>query len=456
MKHLVAFLPVFLIFLPACSDESEETALDSETPITYSFESRFQEGESVSYSGQTLRHVLISDLTDYVGSLNETLETTPGFDASVVEATLLSYYEFDSDTQGENSLRLTSEPPLLQTNYDSISKGKDLFGKVAGQDAGGEKDHKDWSTEFVGWKDESISSSGGSISSPDGLLRAFFATIGQNAQLQANLDESRAGLSTAQTALGQDLEQLTQKFLLGAITFSQAADDYLDEGLSGDNTAADEGSTYSVLEHSWDEAFGYFGASRDYLKQSDADISAGVRKDSNGDNLIDLTSEFNFGVSVNAAKRDVGSLSGTNFREQAMSAFLEGRALIAQEAPASEIAVQAKRAVNAWENSLAATCVHYINEVLTDQERLGSDEYDFSNHAKHWSELKGFALAFQFNPDSPFADGDFALFHDYLKDAPVLEGATDEEKLAFLVDLIKARDLLQKTYQLSADDVENW
>ena len=47
-------------------------------PDTYAFESRFSAGESsIRHTGQTARHLLISDLKDYVGGL--TAEVDGGF-----------------------------------------------------------------------------------------------------------------------------------------------------------------------------------------------------------------------------------------------------------------------------------------------------------------------------------------------------------------------------------------
>jgi hypothetical protein len=68
------------------------------------------------------------------------------------------------------------------------------------------------------------------------------------------------------TEQGHDLQQLIQKFLGVAIGFSQGADDYTDDdtegkGLMATHSEAADGKAYTALEHAWDEAFGYFGAS---------------------------------------------------------------------------------------------------------------------------------------------------------------------------------------------------
>ncbi len=448
-------------FFSACASDSDPAApgepVDGEAPDTYEFESRFQEDESsVSYSGQIFRHLLIADLTTFIQGLGDEIESNADFDPTTVEDSLLGYYEFDSGTSGSNPILLSTDPETLQEVYDDVSSDKNLFEKIAGQDSGGAKDHKDWSSEFVGWNDDSVAEFGGDINSPDGLIRAFFATIAQNAQLQVDGDPSRDGLSTYQTAKGQDLAQLVQKFLLGAVAFSQGADDYLDEGLESDNSESDEGAAYSALEHAWDEGFGYFGASRSYLEQSDADIADGAALDANDDGKIDLLSEYNWGASTNAAKRDAGSTSGTDLTSEAMEAFLQGRFLISQEADVEEIRAQADIAVLAWEKSLAATAVHYINDTLADQAAMGSDDYSFADHAKHWSELKGFSLAFQFNPNSPLSASDFAELHELIGDAPVLEDASEDELSDYEDDLLAARELLQNAYEFETEDVENW
>ena len=49
--------------------------------------------------------------------------------------------------------------------------------------------------------------------------------------------------------------------------------------------------------------------------------------------------------------------------------------------------------------------------------------YSFDDHAKHWSELKGFALNLQFNPRSAVSDADFVQLHAHIGQAPSLSGA---------------------------------
>ena len=72
------------------------------------------------------------------------------------------------------------------------------------------------------------------------------------------------------------------------------------------------------------------------------------------------------------------------------------------------------------------------------------DDYSFRDHAKHWSELKGLALGFQFNPRSPLGETDFAQLHELIGQAPALEGSTNAD--TYRTKLLEARALLADRY----------
>jgi hypothetical protein len=448
-------------------------------PATYAFESRFMSGvSSVSYSGQTARHVLISDLNAFIGGLNGGISagTYPPGGGGVTEELVLAdlnyYFENTAAERGSDAIRLSTTPAATQSTYGDLSGTAFLIEKLAGNDTS--TDHRTWATEFVGFGDAaSFRGASLDISNPTVTLRAFFSTIAANAVDAYNgADRTAPGhtgaLPVHVTSDGLDLQQLTQKFLLGAIAFSQGADDYLDDdvadkGLLSPNTQSGT-SAYSGLEHAWDEGFGYFGAARDYGTY-DRSVIAGSSpyRDSDSNGQIDLFSEFNFGASTNAAKRDLGSAASamTNFVGQADSAFRTGRALIAaagdevSEDELAAIRVQRDLAVEAWESALAATIVHYINEVLQDMGRFGTGEYVFLDHAKHWSELKGFALGLQFNPRSPLLTEDageerFVTLHELLGDRPVLSDGESVEITEYRANLLAARALLGTAYGFDA------
>jgi hypothetical protein len=259
------------------------------------------------------------------------------------------------------------------------------------------------------------------------------------------------------TPEGQDLSQLLEKFIRGAVNFSQGSDDYLDDdtedkGLLTSHAQGD--SAYTDLEHAWDEGFGYFGAARNYGDWTDVDIADVGHMDVDGDGSIDLLTEVNWGHSINAAKRDKGAVAATDFTQQAWDGFYGGRQLLSETAGTDltdtqldELRAFRDDAVAGWENGISATCVHYINDVLQDMAVMDDDStYSFANHAQHWSELKGFALGLQFNPTSPLSDEDFTHLHTLIGDAPVLGDASATDQADYADALIEARGVLMDAY----------
>ena len=89
-------------------------------------------------------------------------------------------------------------------------------------------------TAMIGWSDEV---------SPTNLVDTWFQAVADAAEARSingtavydpsvsEADRTDDKLPIYVTAAGLDYQQLLQKFLLGAVTFSQGADDYLDQGL---------------------------------------------------------------------------------------------------------------------------------------------------------------------------------------------------------------------------------
>jgi hypothetical protein len=428
----------------------------------YEFESRFVEGESsVSSSGQIARHALISAMKTHIGGLTARVD-----DGSLVaaEGTVASelnlFFDCPEDACEGESTGITTMPGASQSTIGDISGGKNLVGKIAGNDATGQ--HKDWTQAFVGWGDGVT---------PEGLVRTWIGMLDAAAVARSNnlIPNDPSGMAIDKiyvTPEGHDLAQLLQKFLLGAVAFSQGADDYLDDdiegkGLLASNDSAVEGKSYSNLEHNWDEGFGYFGAARNYMNYTDDEIAGkGGREDyqgyhdTNGDEAIDLTTEYNFGHAVNAAKRDRGH--SINLTMEAFRGFHMGRTIInnasgaLSEEQMSELKVHRDAALSAWEKAIAATVVHYINDVVGDME---AEDYSFYDHAKHWSEMKGFALSFQFNRRSPLSSEDFGRVHAAMGTAPELNPDNFE---TYTMGLLMARGLIAAAYQFSEQDVTDW
>lgn len=443
---------------------------------TYKFASKFIDGESsVSYSGQIARQVLILELVNYISSgLQADIDSNTINNAAEAKTKLMRMYaatDLEWDEDADDTLTATTTPDATQTSLRAISGSyKNLQKKIAGKDATGQT--KNWDTDFVGWNAK------GSVT-PDTLVQHFFDLLAANADKEANgiVRTDITGANITKLYLqddGTDLKQLVQKFLLGAVNYSQGTDDYLDNDVDGKgllSTNTDGGKAYSSLEHQFDEGFGYFGAARDYNDYSDDEIAKKDGRadwqgshDTNGDEKIDFQSEYNFGHSQNAAKRDRNTSPATDFTKTAFDAFLAGRKIIndaaGNELTADEMTAlltQRDIAVQTWEKAIAATVVHYINDTIDDLELLGGAEYssgDYADLAKHWSELKGFALSLQFNPHSLLSDADFALVQDKIGMAPVL---TQGEVAAYKVELLAARDILKAAYSFDdANVTDTW
>jgi len=453
----------------SATDTDTDTAPDTGTDTLpegagYGFTGR-DGTTSVVYDGQVFRHLLIVDMKTHLGEL--TARVDGGFFPVPGEVTdeLDFYFSFDSDTSSTVEHLFVTDPAAVQTTYGEVSGGKDLVSKIAGNDPAGQ--HRDWSTEFVGWSEEGVTT-------PESLVRHWFDQIDAAAVARSNGDiplgpDGAPVASVYLTAQGQDLQQLLQKFLAGSVTFSQGTDDYLDDDLEGQgllasHAALEEGKPYTALEHAWDEGFGYYGASRDYCSGDDEVVASPGWSDTwLADGAIDLLTEVCWHHSTNAAKRDLGAVVPTDFSGQAFQGFVGGRALLASTGedlnPGQLAELQGYRdqAVRAWEDAIAASVVHYLNAVLQDMGNFGTESYDFATHAKNWSELKGFALSFQFNPRSPLSDEAFALLHERLGLAPVLPTADPATIEAYRAGLLEARADLGTAYgfdpaNLGADD----
>ena len=404
-----------------------------------------------------MRQVQIAELTRFIGSLTGAADGG-SLDPNQVRSDLDFFFEYDP-AGADTMLGFDTTPPTAQQTLGDVGSDQTLRGKVAGNDAVGQ--HEDWSTAFLGGSEPGLS--------PEGQIEAWFDELEVLAveRFQGNAVQRPSGGPVDEvfvTADGRDLQQLIQKFLLGAVAYSQGTDDYLDDDEPGKGLLSpderDGDAPYTSLEHQWDEGLGYFGAARNYGDYSDEEIAgkggrdgwANGYNDADGDGAIDLGSEFNFGASTNAAKRDLGANVATDFTEQAFQAFLEGRAILAAsdgdlgEEMRSRLLDARDRAVDAWERAIAATAVHYFNDTLQDMNAFGSGDYVFEDHAKHWSELKGFLLSLQFNPRAQISDTDLEEALILVGGAPVLATAEQSDIDMYATDLLQARSIVVNAY----------
>ncbi len=475
----IAQLSLAAALVLGCGDNLNPTAEPDAgaggIPEIYEFESRFSPGESsVAYNGQLFRQLLIDGYKAELGSWTGKIDNEGAIrSASEWLEELNFFFRFDSATSLGVELAVGLEEDTVQSTWRDISSGASLIEKLAGEDD--VTDHKDWDGDgepagatgsLVGWSE-------GPARTPLELVDYWMGLLAEQAAgrpLSIPVDPFGNDIEEVHiTSKGQDLRQISQKFLSGAVIFSQATDDYLDSGTAGkglDSTnLQNDDKPYSTLEHTWDEGFGYFGAARSYGVMS-PDERAMSTVDVDGDGAIDLKTEYNTGMSKNASKRDLASHPGaeTDFAGQVIGALIAGRHIVwtaaGSELTTSELAdLDAERniVVDQWASVFAASVIHYINAVIAEMGKINGTVggYSFTEHAKLWGELKGFALAFQFNPRTKLSDVDFERLHALLGDAPVVT-SVEAELDDYRDNLLAARALIGDAHGFATANVEAW
>ncbi|MFY0613008.1 MAG: DUF4856 domain-containing protein [Hyphomicrobiaceae bacterium] len=342
---------------------------------------------SVSYSGQIARHTLHDSLKKLAGFGSGKPDTE-------LRAKMMSYFKGKDAGRAIIAPKTNGLFAVKQSAIEEISKGKNLAGKT-----------------FKG----TITGMPNNMTGPE--LVEFWIN---------KASEANKGLDTAN---GYNYPQLISKFVMGAVSYNQAVDNYLDELLTADKKPNDrpysKGAAYTGKEHVWDEAFGYFGTPAhtlsltpkqvyDIAKQREGAVKAA---DANGDGKIDLKTEMTFGPAYYAAGFDAsvyGKSNGTKYLHTITRAFVDGRKLIASANGAKLTDSQRAKLIGYasvvrenWQRVLAEATFKYAGSVYKDMTKLktirdakGDPSKVLKNYIKHWGELKGFALALQTGKDN--------------------------------------------------------
>ncbi len=338
---------------------------------------------STAYTGQIARHVLHDSLKKLAGSGN-------GKPDANLKSKMLSYYK--NKDKGRVIIAPKTKGPFVvkQTGVDDISKGKNLIGKT-------------YKGTITGMPNNMTGS---------GLVEFW---IGKASAANKGVD----------MANGYNYPQLISKFIMGAVSYNQAVDNYLDEKLSAKKKPNDKpykkGAPYTGKEHSWDEAFGYFGTPAHTMhltpkqvyeiakmgKKSKPPENALKFADHNKDGKVDLKTEMTFGPAYYAAGFDKGGK--TKYLHTITKAFLDGRKLITEangkkltDAQRSTLKGYAATISSNWQKVLAEATHKYAGSVYNDMSKLktimeskGDTSKQLKKYIKHWGELKGFSLALQ-------------------------------------------------------------
>ena len=330
--------------------------------------------DSTSYTGQVARHVLHNSLKKLAGKGN-------GNPNPELKATMMSYYS--SKDAGRKIIDPTSkgEFKVKQTMVDEISKGKNLKGKTY-----------------------------------KGLVNGFPGQMSGPEVFEFLIDKASSSNKGFDPVTGYNYPQLISKFMMGAVFYSQAVDNYLDEKMGADNKQNNKpykkGAHYTGKEHSWDEAFGYFGAPA-HAMALNAKQAYGIAKrkdvkvaDANGDGVVDLKTEMTFAHAYYAADSDK---AGTKYMHTIVDAFIKGRQLI-RDADGAALTDQQRAKLMSyvkviktnWERVIAEAAFKYAGSCYKDLEKLrtivesnGDASKAFAAYGKHWGELKGFLMALE-------------------------------------------------------------
>ena len=323
---------------------------------------------SESYSGQMARHGLHNSVKNLI-SKGAGLGQTQAY--------------FSGKAEGRAIIDPVSKGgfPVLQTQIDELSKGKNLSGKTY-----------------------------------KGLITGMPGGLTGLELLELMMDKAAQTDNGFDPLTGYDYTQLISKFAMGAVFYNQAVDSYLDEKLDKPNNKAyKEGTAYTGKEHVWDEAFGYFGAPAHALELTAAEVygiakqkpESFAKADYNGDGKVSLVNEMAYAHAYYAASFDKGGK--TQYLHTIVQAFVDGRSLIASangetltDAQLSELMGYTDIIKTQWQRLIAEAVFKYAGSVYGDIEKLetiveanGDAVKAYRNYAKHWGELKGFALALE-------------------------------------------------------------
>jgi hypothetical protein len=188
--------------------------------------------------------------------------------------------------------------------------------------------------------------------------------------------DGQAGVLTSGTssylfdANGRDMAEIVEKSVMGAVFMYQALNVYFGDGkMNVDNTTAvNTGASeyYTLMEHHWDEAFGYFGV--------DVNFPAVVADRFWGEYCQKQNATLNSNADM-------------------MNNFLKGRAAISGNVIADrDAAITAIR--TKWEDISANQAIAYINSAIG---YFGNDE---AKYLHVLSEVYGFAWNIRYAADS--------------------------------------------------------
>ena len=394
MKNYLLLLPLALISFTftSCDDDNNDPVVPAlQAPETYSFE---RNGEStVSYSGQTTR---LEQADELYAALNSEGSTATGLD--------LMFNGSDGSSAGFTNDLLNGTSKIIGSKTASST----LAGSATTKERFNQYIADFASNVAPNWNMDAAPGMPGSITSPDG---------GSTYQINA---------------MGQELDQLFFKGLIGAFTLDQIVNNYihpnqLDSGSridDNDNGVLSDGKPYTDMEHKWDEGFGYLYGQEGDL--NDVGSTIGSAPAGSGNLLMKYFKK------VNAEGGYEPGIGQTVY-----DAFIMGRTAIVnrdydlREAQADIIQVELSKVIGYY-------AIHYLNDYLAKVE-----EGNVAKAHHSLSEAYGFILSLQFTNngnDEPYmSKGDVEYFLDtYFADFHNINSIYITASGQGMIDVIKA------------------
>ena len=395
VKNYMILLPLALIsftFTSCDNDDNDDPVIPTiQAPQTYSFE---RNGEStISYSGQTTR---LEQADELYAALNSSGSTASGLD--------LMFNGSDGSSAGFANDLLNGTSKIIGSKTASST----LAGSATTKERFNQYIADFASNVAPNWNMDAAPGMPGSITSPDG-----------SSTYQIN-------------AMGQELDQLFFKGLIGAFTLDQIVNNYihpnqLDSGSridDNDNGVLSDGKPYTDMEHKWDEGFGYL-----YGQEGDLDVvgyTIGSAPAGSGNLLMKYFKKVN---AEGGYEPGIGQI--------VYDAFIMGRTAIVnrdydlREAQADIIQVELSKVIGYY-------AIHYLNDYIV---KVEAGNIAKAHHSL--SEAYGFILSLQFTNngnDEPymskadvesFLDTSLADFHN-VNQADIIANGSG------MIDIIKA------------------
>lgn len=218
------------------------------------------------------------------------------------------------------------------------------------------------------------------------------------------------------TPSGNDVAQLVQKTLMGAIYYNRIVSDEM--------ILVKTKTTKEEMLVEWDEAFGYYGAPIDFNIYTEADFKKKYR-DNNNDGKQNIPQEKYFLLANYSFTLDdklkAFSSDNLNFRTILMNAFLNGRTAIENSDNAARDAA-ANTIRETLEKQMAASVLSYINATKRNIPKLDTPDNN-DGKAHEWAEGRGFLNALNYKLDNKISSLQWnelnALYGNKVSDANI-------------------------------------